>query len=74
MHFDASRIHIWFAGNAAGKAAEEAVLCRSVFTPPFADFYMTKPYQFDNYLSDSEMLASRCCRTRVGGVRLDDDR
>lgn len=42
--------------------------------PPFAESKMTKPYQFDNYLSDSEVLASRYCRTRVGGVRLDDDR
>ena len=65
---------IWFAGNAVDDAAEEVVLGRFVFTPPFADFYMTKPYQSDKYLSDSEVLASRCCRTRVGGIRLDDDR
>ena len=42
--------------------------------PPFAESKMTKPYQSDNYLSDSEMLESRRCRTRVGGVRLGDDR
>ena len=65
---------IWFAGNAVDDAAEEVVLGRFVFTLLFADFCMTKPYQSDNYLSDSEMFTSRCCRTRVGGVRLDDDR
>ena len=65
---------IWFVGNAVGDAVEEVVLDRFVFTLPFADFYMTKSYQSDNYLSDSEMLAFRSCRTRVGGVRLDDDR
>ena len=65
---------IWFVGNAVGDAVEEVVLDRFVFNPPFADFYMTKSYQPDNNLSDSEMLVSRCCRTRVGGVRLDDNR
>ena len=65
---------IWSVGNAVGDAVEEVVLDRFVSTLPFADFYMTKSYQSDNYLSDSEMLASRSCRTRVGGVRLDDDR
>ena len=65
---------IWSVGNAVGDAVEEVVLDRFVSTLPFTDFYMTKSYQSDNYLSDSEMLASRSCRTRVGGVRLDDDR
>lgn len=31
-----------------GDAVEEVVLDRFVFTSPFADFYMTKPYQYDN--------------------------
>ena len=65
---------IWFAGNVVGDAVEEVVLDRFVFTSPFADFYMTKSYQSDDSLSDSEMLASRSCRTRVGGIRVDDDR
>ena len=65
---------IWFVDNAVGDAVEEVVLDRFVFTLPLADFYMTKSYQSDNYLSDSEVFASRSCRTRVGGIRLDDDR
>ena len=65
---------IWFVVNAVGDAGEEVVLGRFVFTLPLADFYMTISYQSDNYLSDSEVFASRSCRTRVGGIRLDDDR
>jgi len=57
-----------------GDAVEEVVLDRFVFNPPFADFYMTKSYQPDNNLSDSEMLVSRRCRTNVNGVRMVDDR
>ena len=65
---------IWFVVDAVGDAGEEVVLDRFVSTLPLADFYMTKSYQSDNYLSDSEVFASRSCRTIVNGVRMVDDR
>ena len=65
---------IWFVVNAVGDAGEEVVLDRFVSALPLADFYMTKSYQSDNYLSDSEVFAPRSCRTIVNGVRMVDDR